>query len=305
MAYSQTLQSLELVHYIQGRGFWLAEEHQWKAFSRLSSLSVSRHSYQPRDAFFRALREMPQVTKLSFEVRVEQDHLGLAECLSSLTGLRSLAIFGSHRSINPPENEERNLMTLTQLTEFCLKDYRIGRYRRFPTGIQSFSCKLCRSPPEDFPEILMSMTNLTSLSVLAPSSIERLFRPQGVTPSQFSQELRRLKHLSTFNVMADDLFLEALGMLTQLTSLKMNTATSVSLYHLLPSLCNLLELMELKISCPASTLVRSDGFLQLCLPKLRQLNVPLRGTDDDMRRALWKTLPCLREMTLAGSTYVP
>ena len=303
MAYSQTLQSLELDHYSQNRAFWLAEEHQWRAFSRLSSLSVSRHSYRPSNGFLRALPEMHQLTKLSFEVRLEQDHLGLAECLSSLTGLRSLSLCGSRGwTIILPGIIEHNLMTLTQLTELSLNYYRIGRGQRFPTGIQSLTCSFSGSPPANIAEILMSMTNLTSLSVLAPWSFERLFRHQGVKPSQFSQELGRLKHLSTLNVLLDDLFLEALGMLTQLTSLKMNTTISVNLYHLLPSLSNLLELMELEISCP-STLVRSDEFLQLCLPKLRKFDLPLRGTDDDMRRALWKTLPCLRKMRLSGSTY--
>ncbi len=242
---------------------------------------------------------MYQLTRLSFEAKEEQDHRGLAECLPSLTGLRSLTLLGSHRSIILPENEERHLMTLTQLTELSLKHYRIGCGRRFPTGIQSFTCSFSGSPPDDFPQILMSMTNLTSLSVLAPSGFERLFRPQGVTPSQFSQELRRLKHLSTLNVLIDDLFLEALDMLTQLTSLQLaNNAASVDPYLLFPRSNNLSELVELKISSPVAIPVRNGGFPQLCLPKLRKLDLPLRGTDDNMCEALWKTLPCLREMSL-------
>ena len=83
MTYAQTLRSLRLDHSHRSVGFWLPEERQWRAFSRLSSLSVSRHSYRPSNSFFRALPEMHQLTKLSFEVGLEQDHLGLAECLSS------------------------------------------------------------------------------------------------------------------------------------------------------------------------------------------------------------------------------
>ena len=304
LSYAQTLQSLKLVHFYRSRGLWSAEEHHWREFSRLSRLSVSRHSYQPSDSFFRALGGMHQLTKLKFEFREAQDRRGLAECLSLLTGLRSLTLLGSHRLIILPENEERQLMTLTQLTELSLKHYRIGQYRRFPTGIQSFTCLLSGSPPENMAEILMSMTNLTSLSILVPSGFERLFHRRSVTPFQFSQEFGRLKHLSTLNVVVDDLFLEALGMLTILTSLQLTSnAASVDPYPLFPRLNNLSELVELKISSPVATPLHNDGFPQMCLPRIRKLDLPLTGTDASMRAALAKTLPCLRDLSLPMEDY--
>ncbi len=302
LAYAETLQSLELYHTHHSWGLWTATEHHWRTFTRLSSLSVSRNSYRPSDSFFRALREMYQLTQLSFAIGdpEAEDFRVFAECLPSLTELRSLSLSGS-RSLTTilPGIVERNLMTLTQLTELCLKNHRIGHGQRFPTGIQSLTCSFSGSPPANIAEILMSMTNLTSLSVLAPWSFERLFRHQGVKPSQFSQELGRLKHLSTLNVLVDDLFLEALGMLTQLTSLQLeNTAASLDPYLLFPRSNNLSELVELKISSPVAIPVRNGGLPQLCLPKLRKLDLPLRGTDDNMRKELWKTLPCLRKMLL-------
>ena len=83
---------------------------------------------------------MHQLTKLRFQAGEAQDHRGLAECLSSLTGLRSLTLFGSCRWTILPENDERRLMALTQLTELFLKHYQIGYGRRLPTGIQSLTC---------------------------------------------------------------------------------------------------------------------------------------------------------------------
>ena len=304
LTYAQTLQSLRLDHSHRSVGFWLPEERQWRAFSRLTSLSVSRYSYRPGNGFFRALEGMHLLTKLRFEAKEEQDTHVLLDCLSLLTGLRSLTLIACHGSIILHEKEERHLMTLTQLTELSLNHYGFGYCWRFPTGIQSLTCLFSGSPPGNIAEILMSMTNLTSLSILVPSGFERLFHRRSVTPFQFSQEFGRLKHLSTLNVVVDDLFLEALGMLTILTSLQLTSnAASVDPYPLFPRLNNLSELVELKISSPVATPLHNDGFPQMCLPRIRKLDLPLTGTDASMRATLAKTLPCLRDLMLPMENY--
>ena len=280
--------------------FSSAEEHPLRVFSRLSSLSVNFHFDQPNDSFFRVLREMHQLTLLRFKAADKRDHLVLAECLSVLTGLRSLTLFGC-LPIDSHENDEEYLMTLTlltQLTQLSLGIDRSDLCRRFPTGIQSLHISFSESPQADFVEILMTMTNLTSLSICTFPEALHLFRRYGATPSQFSQELRALKHLSIRNVVIDDLFLEALGLLTPLTSLFLESADP---YLVCPRLSNLSELMELEISSPR-TCVRNGEFPQLFLPKLRRLDLPLSGVDANVCEALLKTLPCLRKMALCGKT---
>ena len=155
---------------------------------------------------------------------------------------------------------------------------------------QVFSLSLAYFPGKplaDFSENLMSMTNLASLSILIPFGFERLFHHRSVTPSQFSQELGSLKNLSTLNVLVNNLLLKAPGMLTQLTSLQLaNNAASVDPYLSFPRSNNLSELVELEISSPAATPVRNDEFPQLCMPKVREVDLSIGGTDDNMRKAL-------------------
>ena len=274
------------------------------AFSCLSSLSVNCRFSRPDDSFFRALLGMHHLTQLGFTADEEQDHRVLAECLSLLTGLRSLylpPLSGGSRTIHLPAIEEgQHLMTLTQLTQLMLVDLRTDHYLRFPTGIQSLHISFSESPQADFVKALMPMTNLTSLSICSFLNAVRLFHHDGVTPSQFSQELRALKYLSISRVLIDGLFLEALGMLTQLTSCQLgSSAAHVDPYLVCPRLSNLSELIDLRISSPI-TCVRNGEFPQLCLPKLRELDLSLSGVDADMRKALWKTLPCLRKLSLSG-----
>ena len=179
--------------------------------------------------------------------------------------------------------------------------YPIGR--SFPTGLRSLDFWFLYSPPADFVETLMSMTNLTSLVIRDCLKELHLFHSDDVTPSQFSGKLAKLKHLSIRPVAVDDLFLDAVGMLTQLTSLVFGGHTaSVDPYALCLHLSNLTELIELKISCLALTSIRNDEFPQLYLPKLRELDFPLSSTDANICRAMWKTLPCLRKMSFFGET---
>ena len=281
------------------------QELPFTAFSRLSSLSVSRYSYPPNDTFFLALREMHHLTELSFESEDWRDHRVLAECLSVLTGLKSLELSGNVYSIASAEITERHLMTLTQLTQLSLKGYPLFRFRRFPTVVKSLGFRSCTSPPADFTRILMSMTNLTSLSIYRFPEDLRLFRINGVTPSQFSQKLGKLQHLSMRCVLADDAFLDALGMLTQLTSLTLGSRNNpLDPYMVCPRLANLTELMELTISPSVPTPVRNGEFPLLCLPKLRKLDLPVRCTNANMCQALLETLPCLRQMSLSGKTLI-
>ena len=247
---------------------------------------------------------MRHLTELMFEVADERDHRILAEYLSLLTRLRSLTLTDTRRSSILPEIEEGHLMALTQLTQLSLNIDRSDRYLRLPTGIQSLHISCSGSSQSDFVEILMSMTNLSSLSIDAFSENLCLFRRHSVTPSQFSQEIGRMQNLSIQNVLIDDLFLEALGMLTRLTSLIIadDSRSPVDPYLVCPRLSNLSKLMELEISFQRVSYACDGEFPQLCLPKLRKLDLPLSGVDANMCKSLLKTLPCLRKMALSGKT---
>ena len=150
------------------------------------------------------------------------------------------------------------------------------------------------------------MARLTSLSVDNFSEDLHLFRHRGgVTPSQFSEELGQLKHLEMSSVVVDDAFLDALGMLTRLTSLILTSRrTPLDPYLICPRLNNLTELMELTIYSEEPTPVRNDQFPQLCLPKLRRLSLPLSGVDFDKQRALWKLHPCLRTLQCPETNWI-
>ena len=247
---------------------------------------------------------MHRLKELSFSADDGRDHRLLMECLSLLTGLRSLCLSGKSFSIVRSEiDEQQHLMTLTQLTRLSLTFYRIDRFRRFPMGIKSLGFWLCESPPANFAEILMTMTNLTSLSINIRTKKLRLMHSYTLTSSLFLPKLERLEHLSLHSALVDDAFLEALGMLTQLTSLILYSGNGyVDPYRVCSQLSNLTELLELAILCPTSIPIRMKELPQLCLPKLRKLNLPFRRTDTNVCKALWKTLPCLRQMSLSGKT---
>ena len=268
------------------------------AFLYLSSLSVSC-SCLSNNGFFSALQELHQLTELSFEAKDERDHRVLTDCLSLLTGLESLNLSGSCRSIVSSEIEEQHLDTLTQVKQLSLRHCWLGRCRRFPTAIRSLDFYLSESPPADFVKTLMCMTNLTRLSISTFYHDLRFFHNHGVTPSQFQQELGKLQHLSIQSVLADDSFFDAVGMMTQLTSLVFSYYTvCADIYLVCPRLSNLTELMELEITSGRETCVRNGALPQLRFPKLRKLRLPLSGTDANMQKTLWKTLPCLRKMSL-------
>ena len=248
---------------------------------------------------------MYHLTKLVLPVQGERDVEDFAECMSQLTGLRSLTLSGRDLSEFPREIEEQHLMPLTQLTHLSVKYCRLGRCRRFPRGIRSLDFLFFESPPTDFVETLMSVTNLTSLSInISPGGDLRPFHGHRVTPSRFSQDLGRLKHLLIRRVLADDLFFDAVGMLTRLTSLVFSDYTvCADIYLVCPRLSNLTELKALEISSGKATCIRNGELPQLRFPKLRKLNLPLSGTDANMQKRLWKILPCLRKLSLPGKVF--
>ena len=283
------------------QGLWSDEEHLLKAFLMLRSLSIKSYD-QPDNSFLDALKEMHHLTELELPIQDEGFLEALAASASPLTGLGSLTLSGSGMWFIPPV-DERHLKSLKHLTEFSMVHYPVGR--SFPTGLRSLDLIFRDCPPVDFAEVLVTMTNLTSLDIQIPHYRQELnlFHSDGVTPAQFSGKLAKLKRLSIRHVAVDDSFLDAVGMLTQLTSLFFeNYITSVDPYVLYPQLSNLTELIELNIFCLALPPTRNNEFPQLCLPKLRKLDFSLSSIDANVCRAMWKTLPCLRKMSLLGKT---
>ena len=247
--------------------------------------------------------DIHHLTSLVLQVTDEGDFKALAEFMSPLTGLRSLTLSGSRRSGTRSDIEVRHLMTLTQLTQLSLNHYRLDRCQQLPTAIRSLHFWFCESPPVDFVEVLVTMTDLTSLEIDFISKDLRLFPNNGVTPSQFSEKLGRLKHLSIQHVLNNHWFLDAVGMLTQLTSLKLvDNKASLDPHLACRQLSHLTELVELVISFQETLHSVSDfNFPQLYLPKLRVLELPYDDVYDNSHRALWKGLwksfPCLRSLS--------
>ena len=254
--------------------------------------------------------DMHHLTSLVLQVTDEGDFKALTEFMSPLTGLRSLTLSGNRRSGIRSELEVRHLMTLTQLTQLSLNHYRLDRCQHLPMGIRSLQFGFCESPPMDFVEVLVTMTNLTSLSIDLISKRLRLFPNKRVTPSQFSEKLGRLKHLSIQHVLNNHWFLDAVGMLTQLTSLTLvDSKASLDPHIACCELSHLTELVELVISFQETLHSVSDfNFPQLYLPKLRVLELPYDGVYDNSHRALWKGLwksfPCLRSLSQSSESQV-
>ena len=274
-------------------------------FPCLSGLSIHNFA-RGEDTFFEGLVEVHHLTKLHF-YRLGGGRLrAFAECMSSFTGLRSLTLRDDYQTILP-EIAER-LTILTQLTELSLDSIKRSRSLRLPTGIVNlqlgYAVKYAAASPginEYLPD-LTSLTNLTSLSIKSSEEL-RLFQPGGVTPSQFSRQLRGLKDLKTSNVLMDELFLDALTTLTQLTQLCLDSlAYLADPYIVCPRLSSLSNLEVLKISYRKNDVSRRFAFPQMRLPKLKELELPFERTSASARRELWQTLPCLRKFMLFGKT---
>ena len=280
-------------------------------FPCLSSISIHNFA-RGEDTFFEGLVEVHRLTKLDFHRLGDGRLRAFAECMSSFTGIRSLTIRDDYQAILP-EIAER-LTILTQLTELSLDSIKRGRPLRFPTGIVNLQlgyavAYAAASPDEnEYLTCLASLTNLTSLSIKSSGEL-RLFQHGSVTPLQFSRQLSKLKYLKTIDVRVDDLFLDALAYMTGLTKLCLASRRSlVDLRIVFPRLTTLSNLEVLKISCYNHLIDCLASFRirvpQTRLPKLRELSLPLSGTDVDERRELWQMFPCLRKFSLFGRSSV-
>ena len=298
LPYAPTLQSLDI-------GAWnalrreSAEGPPWQAFWHLSSLSM-RTIFRREIGIFQALWKMHQLTKLDVAIKDQEDQQAFAASMFSLTQIRSLTLKCQMRSGIAPEITER-LSILTRLAQLSLEDLQGIHSLRLPTGVADLKLKINanRDLPVDVLDVLLPMTNLTSLDINSAAQLH-LFHPQGAEPCRFAQELRDLKALTTRNVSVDDLFLDALEAMTQLTELSLSSARNVDPFLVCPRLSPLSNLRVLSISVRRS-FAGCFEFPQLCLPKLRELDLPLSDIDANAYRALLKTLPCLRKVSLFGT----
>ena len=271
-------------------------------FLCLSSISI--HNFSGENTFFEGLLEVRHLTKLDFDGLGDGRLRAFTECMSAFTGIRSLTLRDLYQTIVPEITE--GLTILKQLTQLSLEPVPRSRPLRLPTGIVNLQLSSGVILPRASPDVneyltdLTSLTNLTSLWIDSGDKL-RLFQPGGVTPSQFSRQLSKLKDLETMDVIVDDLFLEALTDVTGLTKLCLFCSTSIlDPYIVCPRLSPLSNLEVLKILCSAYPASRRLGLPQMHLPKLRELDLPLSGTDVNMRREVWQTFPCLRQFMLFG-----
>ena len=247
--------------------------------------------------------EVHHLTKLDFDGLGDGRLRAFAECMSSFTGIRSLTLNDLDQTILPEITD--GLTILTQLTELSLNPIKRNCPLRFPPGIVNLQLSFGAILPRDSLDVngyltdLTSLTNLTSLWIDSGNKL-RLFQPGGVTPSQFSRQLSKLKDLETMDVIVDDSFLEALTDMTGLTKLCLFCCASrVDPYIVCPRLTPLSNLKVLRIWCSEYPVSCGIGLPQMDLPKLRELDLPLSGTDVSARREVWQTFPCLRQFTLS------
>ena len=248
--------------------------------------------------------EVHHLTKLHFYRLGDRRLRAFAECMSSFAGIRSLTIRDDYHAILH-EIAER-LTILTQLTELSLVSIERSSPLRLPMGIVNlqlgYAVRYAAASP-DMNECLTdltSLTNLTSLSIKSSSEL-RLFQPGGVTPSQFSRQLSKLKYLETIDVRVDDLFLDALAYMTGLTKLCLVSRRSlVDLRIVCPRLTTLSNLEVLKISCD-NHLIDCLASFQIGVPQTR---LPLSGTGVDERREVWQMYPRLRKFSPFGRSSV-
>ena len=241
---------------------------------------------------------MRQLTNLEFIVTSEGDEQGLLESMFSLTGLRSLSLSSGWIIQRIPSEITERLTALTRLTELRLHQLPGDHPLRFPESILDIELHFPNTFPEDLPEALMELKNLTSLNIHNEKETH-LFHSGIVTPFDFFNELGQLKALFMWNVCVDPPFLGAFKALAGLTELHLD-GTKVQMDHNLVcrQLSFLSNLEKLKIPFPELLVDDEAGVLQGCLPKLRRIYCGcLKGTvEEDIYLAMVKAFPRLRSV---------
>ena len=280
----------------------------WNAFRRLSSLSIHLASQQT-DSFFQALTGMQHLTRLDFTAVKERDKQAFAECISSLTGLRSLTLWKEESSsiiveitnhlILSPEITD-HLTLLTRLTQLSLGSISETQSLRFPTGIVDLKLRSVQGLPPSLAKSIVPLRNLTTLKIqnLCVFDLHMVARTLSRHPeieySSFANQL------ITDCVLTSNNFLNVLGSLTGLTKLHLESRKRMDPYIVCPRLSCLSNLRALKIYSFWDFKKGGIGLPQLSLPKLRVFVLRVRDIDTNECRKMWKACPCLKEILLRG-----
>ena len=245
---------------------------------------------------------MQHLTRLDFAATEERDKQAFADCIFSLTGLRSLSLWKDTSSVISTEITDR-LTLLTRLTQLSLgstpeEDCSL----RFPTGIVDLELSSTLGLPQDLGETILGVKHLTSLKIQNHSPSSYLEMPEHPTEFNFHVDvLIRSYNLETDTVLMSNSFLDALVSLTGLKKLFIRSRKRVDPYFVCPRLSRLSNLRELQIPAPNGRFSDSRaGLPKLRLPKLRSLVLYVNNINTNKRRKIWKACPCLNEVWLYG-----
>ena len=239
---------------------------------------------------------MRHLTELDVISPDDDDNHTYAECITALTGLKSLTLAKSAASAVSTE-VTKCLTLLSQLTRLCLSTSSTGYRLHLPTTIADLSLNFYQDdPPLGMSQALMSLSNLSSLEINS-AGILQLFQSDGVTPSCFFKCLSNLKALKTQNVVLCRFCLEALATLPDLTELRFSEPKSQVDPDLTSALLSSFsKLRVLHVPSPQhliDQLIR--GELKGCLSGLREFYLPSNCVlDANMQSAMLKLFPCLR-----------
>ena len=212
---------------------------------------------------------MHHLTRLDFTARSERDEQAFAESMPSLTGLKSLTL----SSLNTPgisSEITKRLTVLTHLARLCLHDLQ-DHTLCFPKEIVDLELSSPKTFPQDLPEELVDLTNLTSLRMHSDRGM-RLFHSDALTPYRFFNGLRQLKTLTLWNACLDHPSLDAFAAMPGLTELNLGGRNAQMDDRLVcQQLCLLSNLKMLTIPVPEMLINSEVVVSRACLPKIRRI----------------------------------
>ena len=246
---------------------------------------------------------MQHLTHLYFSATEERDNRALAECIFSLTELRSLTLWKHAAAPDiSPETTDR-LTLLTHLTQLSLGYVSEAHSLCFPTGIVDLTLDSKERLPLDLAQSIGNLRNLRALKLGSHCTMDVRKVTRGFSLYCSVEDPRFLDRLMTDTVLMNDNFLHVLGSLTGLTTLVLRSRKRVDPYIVCPRLSPLSNLRKLEIYSRCDYSMSGKGMPQFSLPKLRALTLPIMSTSIHQHQKIWEPFPCLYRVWLFSKLY--
>ena len=239
---------------------------------------------------------MHHLTSLELCLHCNETNQGFAQCMLTLTTLRSLTLTGMTHSAVSAEIVDR-LTALEQLRRLSLSETLRECRLRFPTGIVDLALDSHHGFHSDLPRVLSSMLNLTCLRIINASELP-LFRSGRTQPSCLFQRLEKLRTLVTWNVILDQPSLDVLATLSGLTELRFTECEAqVESCRFSTQLGRFPNLKVVELPFVPRLVDCEVDLLRQNSCGLREMHVPRSCfLSAEARAALFRAFPCLRRI---------